>query len=83
MSRLLDTYFHCQTVGVQIYSASQGAREMKASELHHSVACPAGIFKGQQHWIIILAMTDQQWSSVCAAIGKPELATDPRFCAGA
>jgi crotonobetainyl-CoA:carnitine CoA-transferase CaiB-like acyl-CoA transferase len=76
---LLDTYFHCQTVGVQLYSASHGAREMKASGLHHSLACPAGIFKGQQHWIIILAMTDQQWISVCAAIGKPELATDPRF----
>jgi CoA:oxalate CoA-transferase len=76
---LLDTYFHCQTVGVQLYSASQGAREMKASGLHHSLACPAGIFKGQQRWIIILAMTDQQWISVCAAIGKPELATDARF----
>jgi CoA:oxalate CoA-transferase len=29
---LLDTYFHCQTIGVQLCSASQGAREMKASD---------------------------------------------------
>ncbi len=76
---LLDTYFHCQTIGVQLYSASKGEREMKASGLHHSLACPAGVFKGQQRWIIILAMTDKQWSGVCEAVGQPELATDPRF----
>jgi crotonobetainyl-CoA:carnitine CoA-transferase CaiB-like acyl-CoA transferase len=76
---LLDTYFHCQTVGVQLYSASQGARELKASGLHHSLASPAGVFKGQKWWIIILAMTDKQWISICAAIAKPELAEDSRY----
>src|ERR1019366_7732953 len=76
---LLDSYFHCQTIGVQLYSASKGAREMKASGLHHSLACPAGVFKGRKWWIIILAMTDKQWLGVCAAIGKPELGTDSRY----
>ena len=76
---LLDTYFHCQTIGVQLYSASQGAREMKASGLHHSLACPAGVFKGHTSWIIILAMTDKQWVSVCQAIGRPELGKDSRY----
>ncbi len=76
---LLDTYFHCQTIGVQLYSASKGAREMKASGLHHSLACPAGVFKGKKWWIIILAMTDKQWVSVCEVIGRPELAKDPVY----
>ena len=76
---LLDTYFHCQTIGVQLYSASKGAREMKASGLHHSLACPAGVFKGKKWWIIILAMTDKQWLSVCQVIGRPELAKDPVY----
>jgi crotonobetainyl-CoA:carnitine CoA-transferase CaiB-like acyl-CoA transferase len=76
---LLDTYFHCQTIGVQLYSASKGAREMKASGLHHSLACPAGVFKGKKWWIIILAMTDKQWLSVCEVIGRPELAKDPAY----
>src|SRR5579863_8024026 len=76
---LLDTYFHCQTIGVQLYSASQGAREMKASGLHHPLACPAGVFKGHKWWIIILAMTDKQWVSVCEVIGRPELAKDPAY----
>jgi crotonobetainyl-CoA:carnitine CoA-transferase CaiB-like acyl-CoA transferase len=76
---LLDTYFHCQTIGVKLYSASRGAREMKASGLHHSLACPAGVFKGKKWWIIILAMTDRQWISVCTVIGRPELPEDPRY----
>jgi crotonobetainyl-CoA:carnitine CoA-transferase CaiB-like acyl-CoA transferase len=76
---LLDTYFHCQTIGVQLCSASQGTREMKASGLHHSLACPAGVFKGQHRWIIILAMTDKQWVSLCEAIGRPDLGADARF----
>jgi crotonobetainyl-CoA:carnitine CoA-transferase CaiB-like acyl-CoA transferase len=76
---LLDTYFHCQTIGVQLCSASQGAREMKASGLHHSLACPAGVFKGQKQWIIILAMTDKQWVGLCEAIGRSDLGADSRF----
>jgi crotonobetainyl-CoA:carnitine CoA-transferase CaiB-like acyl-CoA transferase len=76
---LLDTYFHCQTIGVQLCSASQGTRELKASGLHHSLACPAGVFKGQKRWIIILAMTDKQWLSLCKAIGRPDLGADGRF----
>jgi crotonobetainyl-CoA:carnitine CoA-transferase CaiB-like acyl-CoA transferase len=76
---LLDTYFHCQTIGVQLCSASQGTRELKASGLHHSLACPAGVFKGQKWWIIILAMTDKQWVSLCEAIGRPDLGADAGF----
>jgi crotonobetainyl-CoA:carnitine CoA-transferase CaiB-like acyl-CoA transferase len=52
---------------------------MKASGLHHSLACPAGVFKGQKGWIIILAMTDKQWVSLCEAIGRSDLGGDARF----
>ncbi len=76
---LLDSYFHCHTLGLQLYSASTGEKEMKASGLHHSLACPAGVFKGKKWWIIILAMTDKQWESVCEAIGRPDLAADERY----
>jgi len=76
---LLDTYFHCQTIGVQLFSASKGTREMKASGLHHSLASPAGVFRGKKWWIIILAMTEKQWQSLCDAIGRPELVRDPRY----
>ncbi|HKV54089.1 MAG TPA: CoA transferase [Candidatus Binataceae bacterium] len=76
---LLDSYFHCQTVAVELYSASGGKRETKRSGLHHPFFCPAGTFKGQKWHIIILAWLDQHWARVCEAIGKPELARDPRY----
>ncbi len=76
---LLDSYFHCQTVGVELYSASGGKSQTKRSGLHHPFFCPAGTFKGRNWHIIILAWLDQHWARVCEAIGRPELARDPRY----
>jgi crotonobetainyl-CoA:carnitine CoA-transferase CaiB-like acyl-CoA transferase len=76
---LLDSYFHCQTVGVELYSASKGKSEVSRSGLHHPFFCPAGIFKGQKWHIIILAWLDQHWAGLCDAIGRPELTRDPAF----
>jgi crotonobetainyl-CoA:carnitine CoA-transferase CaiB-like acyl-CoA transferase len=76
---LLDSYFHCQTVGVELYSASGGKHEVNRSGLHHPFFCPAGIFKGRKWHIIILAWLDQHWARLCDAIGRPELASDSRY----
>src|SRR5215470_5602061 len=76
---LLDSYFHCQTVGVELYSASGGKHELKRSGLHHPFFAPAGTFKGHHWHIIILAWLEQHWAGVCEAIGRPELASDPRY----
>jgi crotonobetainyl-CoA:carnitine CoA-transferase CaiB-like acyl-CoA transferase len=76
---LLDSYFHCQTVGVELYSASGGKHEVKRSGLHHPFFAPAGTFKGHKWYIIILAWLDQHWIRVCEAMDRPELASDPRY----
>ncbi len=76
---LLDSYFHSQTIGVQLYSASKGKHELKRSGLHAPNQSPAGIFKGKNGYIIILAWLDNHWARVCDAIGNPELARDPRY----
>jgi crotonobetainyl-CoA:carnitine CoA-transferase CaiB-like acyl-CoA transferase len=76
---LLDSYFHCQTVGVELYSASGGKHELKRSGLHHPFFAPAGIFKGRKWHIIILAISDHHWARVCDAIGRPELTADPHY----
>jgi crotonobetainyl-CoA:carnitine CoA-transferase CaiB-like acyl-CoA transferase len=76
---LLDSYFHCQTVGVELYSASGGKYEVKRSGLHHPFFAPAGTFKGRRWYIIILAWLDQHWRGVCDAMGRRELLSDPRF----
>lgn len=42
---------------------------------------PHGVFPcaGEQRWVAIAARDDDDWRRLAAAIGKPELAGDPRF----
>src|SRR5581483_9888036 len=76
---LLDCYFSYHDANVQAYSASGGAMVPRRSGSHNYIACPAGVFRGKEHGILILAPIDHQFGWLCQAMGQPELATDPRF----
>lgn len=76
---LLDSYFHCHTVGVELFSASDGEQEITRSGLHHPSMCPSGTFKGRHTYFVIMAWLDQHWARLCDAMGKPELTRDPRY----
>lgn len=43
---------------------------------------PGGIYKTKQGWIGLFAHTGPQWTALCSAVGRPELAHDPRFING-
>ncbi len=46
----------------------------------HNTYRTAGIDRqGQDWWVFIAAPTQQQWESLVAVMGKPELLSDPRF----
>ena len=75
---LLDAYFHCHELNVQLYSSSYGAIKPTRSGTQHFALCPAGLFKGHDTYIFVLAL-DHQWPAVCQAIGRPELAKDPHY----
>ena len=75
---LLDAYFHCHELNVQLYSSSNGAIKPTRSGTHHFALCPGGLFKGHDTYIFVLAL-DHQWPAVCQAIGRPELAKDPHY----
>jgi crotonobetainyl-CoA:carnitine CoA-transferase CaiB-like acyl-CoA transferase len=40
---------------------------------------PATIYATRDGWLGVTALTPTQWRSLCALVGRPELARDPRF----
>lgn len=42
---------------------------------------PHGMFRceGEDRWVSIACGSDEEWATLCEAMGKPELATDSRF----
>jgi len=76
---LLDSYFSSHDLNVQAFSASHGAMRPRRTGSHHFLACPAGIFQGKKNPVLILAQLDHQFPLLCRAMGRPELASDPRF----
>lgn len=75
---LLESYFHCHEVNVQMCSASGGKIQPSRSGQHHFAVAPLGLFQGKELQIVIIA-TAPQWQRLCEAMGQPELSADPRF----
>lgn len=76
---LLDTYAHYHEASFQMYSLSKGKINPTRSGAHSWYACPAGVFKGRERYMIIISPLEQHWSKLCEAMGKPEITRDPRF----
>lgn len=76
---ILDCYFHCHEMNVQVYSATGGAIEPKRSGTQHPQICPTGVFRGKEGYMVIMAFLDHHWLELCRIMGRPELATDPRY----
>ncbi len=47
----------------------------------HPWRAPQGCYpcRGQDRWLVISVGSDREWEGLCAAMGRPELALDPRF----
>lgn len=75
---LLDAYFHCHELNVQMYSASHGEIKPTRAGTQHYAISPSGLYKGRETYMFILALP-HQWASVCKAIERPDLVDDPRF----
>ena len=80
---ILDSYFHCHEVNVQLYSASNGAIEPKRSGTQHPQICPTGVFRGKQGYLVIMAFLDHHWVELCRIMGQPQLGNDPRYATNA
>ena len=76
---ILDSYFHCHEMNVQMYSATHGEIQPKRSGTQHPQICPAGVFRGKQGYLVIIAFLDHHWLELCRVMGRPDLAKDPRY----
>ncbi|MBV8358625.1 MAG: CoA transferase [Deltaproteobacteria bacterium] len=76
---LLDTYMHYHECGIETHSLSHGKITPTRSGQHSWYAVPAGIFKGRDHYFIIIAPLDHHFAALCRSMGQPELAADQRF----
>jgi crotonobetainyl-CoA:carnitine CoA-transferase CaiB-like acyl-CoA transferase len=46
---------------------------------HHPLLCPFGMFPAKDGFVTIAAHADTHFPVLCRLIGRPEMATDPRF----
>jgi crotonobetainyl-CoA:carnitine CoA-transferase CaiB-like acyl-CoA transferase len=63
---------------MQSATALQSIRLM-ASYLDGGTTRASGVFRTADGWMTIATVADRDWRSLCEAMGRPELGTDPRF----
>ncbi len=80
---LLDSYFHCHDLSVQLYSNTPERKQPTRNGRHHPAVAPDGIYRGRDSCMFVIAATEKQWQALCTAIGRPDLRDDPRFATNA
>ncbi|MBI2799993.1 MAG: CoA transferase [Gammaproteobacteria bacterium] len=75
---LLDVYYHCQEVTVHQCSGSNGLLKPSRQGPHLNYLCPAGVFKANGGWVVIMAFL-HHWKDLCTAMRRPDLVNDDKF----
>ena len=76
---LLDSYFQCWDLVVESVSLNPEGFKMTRGGRRSNSMPPIGLFKCEKHYICLMAPHDHFWPRLCRAIGREDLATDPRF----
>ena len=77
---LLDAYFHCHEMNVALHSMT--GRVPTRGGHHHYAVCPLGLFRHGDRYVCIITL-DNQWPSLCKAMGRPEHGSDERYASNA
>jgi crotonobetainyl-CoA:carnitine CoA-transferase CaiB-like acyl-CoA transferase len=75
---LFETALH-ELAYVATWVASRGFHPQRISESAHPSMVPFQNFPTADGWIIVACPKQKFWERLCDAIGRPDLATDPRF----
>ncbi len=79
---LVEPLVYMHSIAVMAPSASLGTFRHERSGRHFGAVTPSGTFRGPQGWLV-LQVLDPQWPRMCAAMGRPELATHPDYASTA
>ncbi|MFQ5933050.1 MAG: CaiB/BaiF CoA transferase family protein [Dehalococcoidia bacterium] len=68
-------------LGDSIMDYSMNGRVRTRIGNRHPFRAPQGVYpcRGEDRWIAISVASDEEWQGLCRAMGRPELASDPRF----
>ena len=75
---LLDVALH-QLGYVATWYLNEGHVSTRQRRSAHYSVAPVQTFPTSDGWLFIMCMTEKFWSELLDAIGRPELASDPRF----
>ncbi len=76
---ILDAYYGYHDANVHVYSGSEGDINPTRQGSHFGYVCPAGVFKGNGGFVVIMAFL-HHWPDLCRAMDREDLITDPNFC---
>ena len=70
-----------QFIGPELLAAAESGSEPEPDGNHVVDMAPHNAFpaRGVDQWVAIAAEDERQWQSLCLAMGRPALGTDPRF----
>ncbi len=75
---LLDTYFHMHEMAVPVISIRKEKFTIQRNGSQHPYGSPSGVFKCPGGYIMLLVQ-EHEFPRLANAMGRPELAADPRF----
>lgn len=82
---------HVETSLLEVLVGSlsfQAAKYLNTGEVpppvgnHHPLTAPMGVYRAKDGHLNLAVGNDEMWGRLCAALERPELATDPRFARG-
>lgn len=76
---LLDCYMTCHEINIELWSSSDGAIEPNRAGSLHPFVPAYGVFATGDGDVMIGVGNDRQWAQLARAMGRSELATDPRY----
>jgi len=75
---LLDAYYAYHDANVHVYSGSGGEVSPTRQGRHFGYLCPAGVFRGNGGFVVIMAFL-HHWPDFCRAMDREDLIEDPKL----